>query len=145
MGTGGLGSDPEAVDEIVAPGVAHGDPLSAPHAEGMFDTMHGAGPEPPVYDEIEDEPTSEISRETCLRFDPDHSERGLRLTADDRVRIERGVKMLYRWMTLVGAPLERSDIERQLIKDAITHLRAHPSATFSSCVVNAVRLRRPRS
>lgn len=43
MGTGGLGGDPEAVDEVVVPGVAHDGPLSAPHAEGMFDKMHQTG------------------------------------------------------------------------------------------------------
>ncbi len=146
LGTGGLGSDPEAVDEVIAPGMAHHGPLSAPHDPGTFDEMHrGRGSTLPVYTEYADEDTAEHSPETCLRHDPAHPERGLRLTTADRIQIARGVRMLGCWMRMVGAPLERSDIERRLIEDALAHLRAHPTATFSSCIVNAVKLLRPQS
>lgn len=46
LGTGGLGSDPEAAEHIDAPGRGSPLPHVAPHSDGQFDTMRDGPPIP---------------------------------------------------------------------------------------------------
>ena len=66
VGCGGLGSDPEAVERIDAPGRGMPLPQVAPHSVGQFDAMHGK-PGPPELEDFGDRESGTETLEQALK------------------------------------------------------------------------------
>ncbi len=66
VGCGGLGSDPEAVERIDAPGRGMPLPQVAPHSAGQFDTMHGIAARPKL-EEFGDRESGTATIEEAVR------------------------------------------------------------------------------